>query len=190
MARCPDGLWARVFCKYNKNPVDVARWVAEVESNPQAAVEKARPAVEVEGGRPPDAVTLGFSPQILVSAVAARLNHGLDPAVAVITSPEVHRGTLQQAMLSNRTLRALREAGLVSAVLEARMAPAPGVPPVKVLEELRSAFRRANAMGLSGIVDVSGGTQLVPIAALQESIRTLSYTYPEGERVAIYTFRV
>lgn len=132
-------------------------------------------------------MTLGFSPQPLVAALAARLSRGLEPRVTVVTSPEVAESRVPAARLSGRVLSAFREAGLVAEVRVAPMAPGPGTPPRAVMESLVEAFR---ALGGRGVVDISGGTQLAAIAAVKSGLRRLSYTYPVGDHVEIHVFEV
>ncbi len=173
-----QGIWFKVFTVYQKDPRLLSEWVEVVRSDVEQALEVARGLTEAEAV--PDAVTLGFSPQILLAAAAVRYPRGL----SVVTSPEVAEGSVPPARFSHELLKALSETGFISDVLVVPMAPKPTLPPPRVVAEVREVIESISPKAL----DISGGTQLVAIAAA-ESGAALTYTYPLGKVVRIFLVR-
>jgi len=175
-------IWLKVFCSYTKDRSDVKAWLDEVEAlGQERAIEVARKLTEARG-RPPDAITLGFSPQVLVGALAL-----LPPGrrLYVITSPEVAAGKGPGA-LSKRALDLFADQ---VELLVAPFAPSQEKMPSEVVEALAEALRRVRQAGAE-VLDVSGGTQLVPLAAVRAGFRMLTYAYPTGQKLVFYPFEV
>jgi len=182
-------LWRRAFCTYTKEPGVLQAWVEHVERvGPEKAVEKAVRYIRVYGDAP-DGVMLGFSPQVLLAAAAVQRMQGREAALVVVTSPEVVAGSVKAAELSHRVLVLFRESGLVKSLYTSIMAPSREVSVDRVLSELTGALLGARGEGVR-VLDISGGTQLVPVAAIRAGLRRLTYTYPDGEYVVVYGFEV
>ncbi|RLG46230.1 MAG: hypothetical protein DRO06_04750 [Thermoproteota archaeon] len=173
----PD-LWREVFLSYQRDPRLLREWAEEVAGDLDGALRRASSLVEAE--ERPDSMTLGFGPQVLV-ALASISEGGL----RVITSPEVYEGTVPPTETSHRLLKLMEREGLVAAEV-ATMVPGPDLPPADVVLELEEVMSRIGAR----VLDVSGGTQLVPIAAVRAGIETLTYTYPHGDLVRVHTLRM
>ena len=171
-------LWESVFLSYQRDPRLLERWVDEVLSDLEASLSRASSLVRVE--ERPDSMTLGFGPQVLVALVSVS-----EGPIRVVTSPEVYGGTAPPARVSHRLLRAMEDEGLVD-VEVAPMVPAPDLPPADVVMELEEVMRRIGAR----VLDISGGTQLVPIAAVRADIKTLTYTYPRGDAVWVHALKI
>ena len=181
-----EGIWKKAFCEYTKDPRVIGELVEYVEKRGvERAVEEASRLVMVEK-LTPDAVTLGFSPQVLIAATAAKLATGKEPRVYVVTSPEVAEGRIPPAQHSHRLLTLFQQAGLIEKLLVAPMAPSPSVKPPTLIERLTGTLKSLREEGVQ-VLDISGGTQLVPLAAIRAGIKALTYTYPEGTHVTIYT---
>jgi len=182
-------LWRRAFCTYTKEPGVLQAWVEHVERvGPERAVEEAVRHIRAYGDAP-DGVTLGFSPQVLVAAATVRRMQGREAALVVVTSPEVLACSVKAAELSHRVLALFRESGLVKSLYTSLMAPSRDVSVDRVLSELTGALLRARSDGVR-VLDISGGTQLVPVVAMRAGLRRLTYTYPDGEYVVVYGFEV
>jgi len=182
-------IWREAFCTYTKDPSAIARFVEYVEkTGVEKAVEEAAQYIKLYGTAP-DGITLGFTPQVLVAASAARKMQGLDPKLYVITSPEVHEGLVKAAEFSHKMLKVFQEQGLVRKLYISHMSPTSEVSADQVVKELVKALSEARASGVA-VLDISGGTQLVPIAAVKAGFRKLTYTYPDGKYVVIYEFEV
>jgi len=166
-------LWRAVFCSYTKDCSAIEAWLKRVEEDPDRALKIARSLVEARVV--PDAITLGFSPQVLVGALA------LKGHLIVVTSPEVERG-IGPASLSRRALNIYEDR--VDLVI-APFAPSVQLGPREVLRELAEALSGLRARGAK-VLDVSGGTQLVPIAAIMAGFEELSYAYPDGEKLIFH----
>lgn len=164
-----------VFLSYQRDPRLLEAWIDEVISNLGISLKKASSLVEVE--ERPDSMTLGFGPQVLLAL--ASISEGV---LRVITSPEVYGGSIPPARSSHRLLRALEAEGLVE-VRVAPMVPAPGLPHAEIVLGLKRVIRGLRAKTL----DISGETQLVPIAAARSGVGALTYTYPRGGRCG-FTF--
>jgi len=174
-----EDLWAKVFCSYTKDQALTEKWLESVKSmGALEALRRARSLVEVKG-RAPDAITLGFSPQVLVGALSL-----LEPGrkLVVLTSPEVVSGQ-GPARLSKLALTVFAE--LVELEV-APFAPSQELSPEDVIarltQKLSEVKRRAR------LLDISGGTQLVPIAALRAGFSRFTYAYPNGRRLVFYEF--
>ena len=182
-------LWKKAFLEYTRNQEVVSKWVnLALSQTIRRTVETAVDLVEVEQ-YPPDAVTLGFSPQVLIAALAARLKKGLPPSITVVTSPEVERGEPRVAYNSHLILEAALKEGLVENLVITNMSPKPSLPPDKVIGEATSKLAKLKENNV-GIVDISGGTQLIPLALIKAGITSMTYTYPNGEKTIIYYFKV
>jgi len=166
-------LWRFVFCSYTKDYSAIEAWLRQVEESPERALEVAKSLVEAKVM--PDAITLGFSPQVLVGALA------LKGHLTVVTSPEVERG-IGPASLSKRILNIYEDR--VDLVI-APFAPSAQLGPEEVLKELAEALSDLRAKGAK-VLDVSGGTQLVPIAAIMAGFEELSYAYPDGKKLIFH----
>ena len=175
-------LWLAVFCSYTKDYSAIEEWLDELETlGPEEALRRARQLVRVSGRRP-DAITLGFSPQVLVAALSL-----LKPGerLVVITSPEVVKG-VGPGRLSKRAI------DMFSSRLNVKVAPfAPSLKhsPSEVLRALKTVMAEIVEAG-ARVLDVSGGTQLVPIAALEVGFEALTYAYPSGEALVFYEFKI
>mgnify|MGYP000200340577 CR=1 FL=1 len=141
----------------------------------------ARGLTEAVGERP-NAITLGFSPQVLVGALALLPPGG---KLLVITSPEVAAGVGPGA-LSKRALDFFSDR---AELFVAPFAPSPDRKPADVLAELVEALEEAREAGAE-VLDISGGTQLVPLAALRAGFKKLTYAYPTGRKLVFYCFEV
>ena len=182
-------MWRDVFCRYIKDPRLLSKFVEYVESvGVEKALREASRYIVVKGFVP-NGLTLGFSPQIIVAVASARLVNDLDPKLHIITSPEVAEGSVDAAEHSNKMLTLFREQGLVKSLRVVRMSPSLERGVDEVLNEMTNAFREALSEGLE-VLDISGGTQLVPIAAMRAGIRRMSYTYPDGSHMVIHSFEV
>jgi len=174
--------WLAVFCSYTKDYSAIEEWLDELETlGPEEALRRARQLVRVSGRRP-DAITLGFSPQVLVAALSL-----LKPGekLVVITSPEVVEG-VGPGKLSKRAI------DMFSSRLNVKVAPfapSPKHGPSEVLRTLRTAMAEVVEAG-ARVLDVSGGTQLVPVAALKVGFEALTYAYPSGEALVFYEFKI
>ena len=166
-------LWRSVFCSYTKDYSAIKRWL---DSLTPASLEVARRYVRAEAV--PDAITLGFSPQILIAALS------LKPKITVVTSPQVVQGE-GPAALSHRALKLFEDR--VSVVV-APFAPSIDIDVLAVLSSLESAFSKLRAN--HEVLDISGGTQLVPIAALKAGFKRFTYMYPTGDGVVFYGFEL
>lgn len=170
-----DPVWFKAYTVYQKDPRVLDEWLKVVEENPVKALEMARKLTVAEVV--PDTLTLGFSPQILVAVLAVNYPN----PVKVITSPEVAQGAHSAAKYSYRVLRIYSEVELISQIAVTPMAPTRQFTPRQVVEEVKKAIENVSPR----ILDISGGTQLVAIAAMQSKTR-LAYTYPQGKQVRIY----
>ncbi len=170
-----DDLWFKVFTVYQKDPNLLDKWVEMITSDPIKALEIARRYV-VDEIRP-NALTLGFSPQVLV----AILSINYPKPVIVVTSPEVLHGVIPAAKHSYLILNIYREKGLIGEIYEVPMAPTKEYPPSKVVLDAYNILSKLDVE----VIDISGGTQLIAIAATRTG-KKLSYTYPLGDRVKIY----
>jgi len=168
-----ERLWRSAFCSYTKDHKSIEAWLELVERGPDEALKAASKFIEARVM--PDAITLGFSPQVLIGALALREH------LTVVTSPEVERG-LGPASLSKRALDIY--ADRVELVI-APFAPSPQLGPEEVLRKLADALSNLRAKGIR-VLDISGGTQLVPIAAIKAGFDELSYAYPDGEKLIFY----
>jgi len=176
-----EALWIRVFCSYTRDYVAIGEWLLDVEEmGPEETIRQAKKLVETRG-RPPDAITLGFSPQVLVAALALR-----GPPLVVVTSPEVKLGKKSMALLSHNALKIFRD--YVDLVV-APLTPSGPMGPEDIIMNLADVLSGVRARGAK-ILDVSGGPQLVPIAALRAGFRHLTYAYPTGQKVVFYEFRL
>ena len=175
-------LWLAVFCSYTKDYSAIEEWLDELETlGPEEALRRAKQLVRVSGRRP-DAITLGFSPQVLVAALSL-----LKPGerLVVITSPEVVKG-VGPGRLSKRAI------DMFSSRLNVKVAPfapSPEHSPSEVLRALRTVMAEIVEAG-ARVLDVSGGTQLIPIAALEIGFEALTYAYPSGEALVFYEFKI
>lgn len=184
-----SGVWYEAFCTYNKDPSAIARFIEYVEKiGVEKAIDEATQYIKLYG-EPPDGVTLGFSPQVLVAASAARRLRGLHPGLHVVTSPEVYDGLTKAAEFSHRVLNIFGEQGLVRELYVAHMSPTSNISVELVVRELVEVLSKARSNGVT-VLDISGGTQLVPIAAVKAGFGKLTYTYPDGKYVVIYEFNV
>jgi len=182
-------IWREAFCTYTKDPSTIARFVEYVEkTGVEKVVEEAVRYINLYGAAP-DGVTLGFSPQVLIAISAARKMQSLSPKLYVITSPEVHGGLVKAAEFSHKMLKIFQEQGLVEKLYVTHMSPTSEISAEWVVRELVKTLQEAHANGVA-VLDVSGGTQLVPIAAVKAGFRRLTYTYPDGKYVVIYEFEV
>ena len=170
-------IWFKVFTRYQKDPALIGEWVRLIKEDVRAALATARELVIAEAA--PDALLLGFSPQILF-AVASVSEGGLD----VITSPEVRDGSIPPARFSHEVLELLRAEGVVRGVVTVPMAPSPSLRPQEVVARVREAVESVSPR----VLDISGGTQLAALGAA-ESRAGLTYTYPLGDRVGIFRLR-
>lgn len=164
-------LWLSVFCSYTKDYSAVERWL---ETLTKDSLKVARRYVRAETA--PDAITLGFSPQVLVAALS------LKPKITVITSPEVVDGR-GPAALSHKALRLFED--LIELVI-APFAPSTKVGVPEVLSTLQSTLSRLKHS--HEVLDISGGTQLVPLAAFKAGFRRFTYMYPTGKGVVFHEF--
>ncbi|MEM0191722.1 MAG: hypothetical protein QXJ48_01060 [Candidatus Korarchaeum sp.] len=171
-------LWKEVFCSYTKDLSRIREWADSVFKSPDESLEIARKLTRAYG-RFPDAITLGFSPQVLVGALALRDN------IIAVTSPEVWRGEGQGA-LSKALLDAFSDRVRVEL---APFAPSSATPPDEVIRGLREVFGKLKEEGVK-LLDISGGTQLVPIAAILAGFRSFSYAYPDGNFLSFYEFEI
>ena len=171
-----DQIWFKAYTVYQKDPRILDEWLKVVEEDPIKALETARKLTVAEVI--PDTLTLGFSPQILVAILAVNY----PSPVNVITSPEVAQGTYPAARHSYKTLKVYSEVGLISQITITPMTPTEQFTPKQVIEEVKRTIEKIRPQ----ILDISGGTQLVAIAAVQAKIK-LTYTYPQGKQVKIYT---
>ncbi len=184
-----EGIWKKAFCEYTKDPRVLQEFVEYIEARGvEKAVEEASRLIVVDR-LVPDAITLGFSPQVLIAAAASRLVKGFEPRIYVVTSPEVVEGKIPPSKQSHRVLTLFQEAGLVKKLLVSPMAPSPSTKPPLIIEKLTGLLRSLHSEGVE-VLDVSGGTQLVPLAAVKAGIKALTYTYPEGDHVTVYTLEV
>lgn len=173
-------LWLRVFCSYMKDYAAIEEWLGEVERlGLDEALKVAGELVEARGPTP-QAITLGFSPQILIASLA------LNPRVIVVTSPEVLEGK-EPAQLSHKALSLLKER--VVEVYSAPFAPSQSTGPGQVIEELASLFGMLRSRGVE-VLDISGGTQLVPIAAVKAGVKKLTYAYPTGKKLIFHELKI
>ena len=171
-------LWKKIYCSYTKDYSELKRWVDLISEDPNGSLEIARKLTRAYGN-PPDVITLGFSPQVLVGALS------LKKEIIVITSPEVEKGEGPGA-LSKALLDLFRDRVQLKI---APFAPSPSISPDDVINELVKVFREVSNRGAK-LLDVSGGTQLVPIAAIKAGFKSLSYAYPDGEMLSFYEFRI
>ena len=156
------------------------KWVSEIElSDIDVVLSLAKKLTEAINGTP-DALTLGFSPQILVGIVA--LNDG---NVTVISSPEVIKGLIPPARFSYRILSYIKEHFDIK-IKEASFAPNNSISVEDIVKNLTNIFSSLNIQ----MLDISGGTQLVPIAAIKAKIKKISYSYPDGEKLKIFSFEL
>ena len=175
-------LWLAVFCSYTKDYSAIDEWIGGLEAlGPEEALRRAKQFVRVSGRRP-DAITLGFSPQVLVAALSL-----LKPEerLVVITSPEVVRG-VGPGRFSKRAIDMF--SGRLS-IKVAPFAPSPKHGPSEVLRALRTVMAEVVEAG-ARVLDVSGGTQLVPVAALEAGFEALTYAYPSGEALVFYELKI
>ncbi len=168
-------IWFKAYTIYQKDPKVLDKWIKIVEENPIKALITAKELTTAE--IIPDALTLGFSPQILIAILAVNYPN----PVKVITSPEVAQGTHPVAKYSHQTLTIYKEIGLVKHIETTPMAPTNQLAPKQVIEEIKKALKKLNPK----IIDISGGTQLVAIAIAQTKTQ-LTYTYPNGRQVKVY----
>jgi hypothetical protein len=184
-----SGIWGKVFCNYTRDPRLLGEWIDYIRRVGAArAISEAAQMVNVEGFVA-DAITLGFGPQVLVAAAAARVKAGLKPSLYVITSPEVVEGRIEPAKYSHMLLKMFESEGLIEKLHIVPMAPNNKLTASNVVNQLLEVFNLLRSSGIR-VLDVSGGTQLVPLAALKAGIRKFTYTYPVGDSVIIYGLEV
>ncbi len=171
-------LWKYVFTSYVKDYTILEKWVEELEKlGPEAALEKARQFV-LESELVPDVITLGFSPQVLVGALAAKRGK-----LIVITSPEVKQGRIRSAQLSHRILTLFKD--YIEKVIVVDFVPKGDVG--TFMEKLIGVFRE---LPKDTILDISGGTQLVAIAAVLAGKSMLTYSYPTDQGLKFYPITI
>lgn len=174
-----SNIWFKVFTIYQKDPRFLSEWVSLLKKDVYRAIKTARRFVEFDVV--PEAVVLGFSPQILVAITAVNY----PKPVLVLTSPEVAYCRVSQAKYSHEVLKLMEDNGLVKEVIVELLAPSNKASPVEIVRKLLRVMEKINAT----TIDISGGTQLVAIAASKTN-KKLTYTYPLGTKVKIYELKI
>ena len=169
-------IWFKVFTVYQKDPRLLSEWVSELKMDIHRALGIAKYLVEYDVV--PEALILGFTPQVLVAICAVN-----SKPITIVTSPEVTSGT-PPARYSYEVLEILREHGLIEKVIVTPLAPSETLTPVDIVNKLYKTLEEIDAETL----DISGGTQLAAIAAMKTN-KKITYTYPLGRKIKIYKLR-
>ena len=169
-----------MFCNYTKEKKKIKKWVVEIEqSDAETVLEYADKYVY--GKVFPEAITLGFSPQILIASLCKRRS------LTVITSSEVLNGSIRAAIPSHRVLMHFKD---YVKIYEAPFAPSSMFSPSKLINRLAEILIKLRTVDNLSVLDISGGTQLVPLAALKAGYKCFTYAYPNGRRIVFHEIKI
>lgn len=170
-----ENIWLKAFTVYQKDPSILRKWIELLKKDFHIALNIAKEYIDYEVI--PDALILGFSPQVLVAILAVNY----PKSITVITSPEVASGDISAARFSNDVLNLAKKAGLIKEIIVEPLAPSNSISPADIIRRISNDIASIDA----SIIDISGGTQLAAIAIARTG-KKLSYTYPLGDRIKIY----